>query len=104
MKQVSKLTRPIKNIWRQEGTDFICDLTTMKRAVVVRLFTPVFNTPYYAIALASYFPFTEEHQAKKFDNPNDCIDYSEEIIISWIKSILSGVTINNQYFLGEEKK
>lgn len=85
--------RAVKDFWRNEGTDYIADLGTMKRAIVIRLFTPKFPSTsgkWYGIGIASYFPFTQEQYDKKFDNPFDCIEYSEKIVMEWLVSITNG--------------
>jgi len=93
--------------WRQDGADFICDLGSMKKAIIVRRFTNdihLMNT-YYAIAQASYFPFTDEQYNTRFNNSQDACMLGENHIINWFNSIIiKSKSDNNKNQLNESNK
>lgn len=87
---LNKETRKIKSFWRQDGTDFIAKLGKLDRAIVIRLFTPKFPSlkeGYYAIANASFLPFTDKEHRTKFKDAIDCIEFAESIVLDWVKSL-----------------
>lgn len=86
-----------KRIWHKEGTDYVCNLGSLKRAIVIRLFTPNFPSmvgKYYGIAHASFLPFNKEEHARKFDDPIDCMEFAESVVLDWMQSL----------FLNEDKQ
>ena len=85
-----KTERKIKPFWRKDGTDYIARLGRLDKAIVIRFFSPLYpikNTSYYAIANASFLPFTKEEHDKKFDDPIDCIEFAESIVLEWVQSL-----------------
>lgn len=79
--------RQLKSFWRKVGMDWIADLGTMKRAIVVRYYTPKDGNNYYKISIKSWFSFSDEQELKRFDNHIDCCLYAESLILEWMQSI-----------------
>ena len=82
--------RKIKSFWRKDGTDYIASLGRLNKAIVVRYFTPKFPSViggYYAIANASFLPFTDEEHKTKFDEATDCCEFAESIVLEWMQSL-----------------
>lgn len=77
--------------WRKDGQDYIADLGTLKKAIVIRLFVNslISSDRYYRIALASMLPFTEEQYDKRFDEdkPHEAIAFAEGIVKAWMESL-----------------
>ena len=81
MEYLNNPKKELKSFWRTDGMDWIADLNEMKKAIVVAYYTPIIGGNYYAISPRSYFPFSDIHDNKKFDNYYDCCIYAESIII-----------------------
>ncbi|HWY13069.1 MAG TPA: hypothetical protein VN026_17160 [Bacteroidia bacterium] len=80
----------IKDVWTKDGRDYICSLGRLKKAIVIRYFTPMFPSEigsYYAIAHASFLPFTDKEHATKFNDPIECIEFAESIVLEWMQSL-----------------
>ena len=88
MEYLNNPKKELKSFWRTDGMDWIADLNEMKKAIVVAYYTPIIGGNYYAISPRSYFPFSDIHDNKKFDNYYDCCIYAESIIIGWVSSLL----------------
>lgn len=88
-KQIQKkaeIQKPEKIFWREDLYDFILDLGTMKKAVVVANYLGLGGS-YYSISPRSYFPFSDENYDKRFKNPEHCKEYAISILKDWFKSI-----------------
>lgn len=95
--QANNNNRKLKPFWRQDGADFIADVGVMKKAIVIRRFTTdihLMNT-YYAIAHASYFPFTDEQYEIRFHNYIDACELAERHILTWLNSIMADFSISD---------
>jgi len=77
--------------WRKDGHDYIADLGTLKKAIVIRYFynSLVPTEKWYGIARASFLPFTEEQHDKRFDidKPEEAINFAENIVKEWMESL-----------------
>lgn len=92
-----KASRTIKSFWRQDGHDYMATMGGFDRAIVVTYFTPnfpSFSGAYYGIGDRSYFPFKNEQHAKRFDNPFDCIEFAESIVLKFVQSLFVNDSIN----------
>ncbi len=83
--------KQLKPFWRQDGLDFIADLGSMTKAVVIRACSTSFfgGKLFYAIGEASYFPFTKELYEKKFDTHFEACEAAEQFIIDWLKELFN---------------
>jgi hypothetical protein len=88
---IQKNNRQLKSFWIQDGTDFICNLGLMDKAIVVKKFwaNGMGGDTFYAIAQASYFPFTDEQYRMRFDNHFDCCELAEKHILDWMESVFN---------------
>lgn len=81
--------RTLKSFWKQSGMDWIADLGTMKKAIVVRYYASLGGKNYYKISIKSWFSFSDEQELKRFDNYIDCCLYAESLILEWMQSIFT---------------
>lgn len=85
------LNSTIGKHWRKDGEDYIADLGTLKKAIVIRLFVNklLSKDRWFSIAMASNLPFTEEEYDKRFDadKPYEAIAYAEGIVKAWMQSL-----------------
>lgn len=80
-----------KSFWRKDIYDYIADLGTMKKAIIVAMYrdSSTATGTYFAISPRSYFPFDKTQMGRRFINHLECMQYSEEIVMAWLTSILS---------------
>ncbi len=96
--------RKIKHFWNKDGHDYIAKLGKLDRAIVIRYFTPNFpfhTGSYYAIAHGSFLPFTNEQHDTRFDDPIECLEFAELIVLDWVQSLF--VSEESNHSLTEEK-
>lgn len=83
--------------WENNGEDFILNLGTMRKAVVIRGYLnqitgglkvfSIRNPEYFSISVASFFPFSDNDYERKFSTPDECKEYAILKIREWFKSI-----------------
>ena len=79
-------TRTLKSCWRQDDNDFIADLGTIPKSVIVACIISL-KGHYYCISKRSYFPFTREQYDMRFNNHFDAIDVAEKHIVGFVQSL-----------------
>jgi hypothetical protein len=79
----------LKNFWRKDGHDYIADIGTMKKAVIIRYYLGgAIRNNYYSISEASYFPFSKEQYDQRFDTPEPAMALAESVLKEWVQSLL----------------
>ncbi len=77
--------------WRPDGTDYICDLPELPKAIVIAYY----HGNYYKISIRSWFPFQDAQYDKRYSNPQEAIRDAEKVILKFISSFL-GATDNTE--------
>ncbi len=76
----------LKNFWRKDGRDYIADIGTMKRAIVIRCYSGI-DSQYYSISICSFFPFKQKHYDTQFDTYEPAIALAESVLKEWVQSL-----------------
>lgn len=69
--------------WKISKNDAVLHLGTMRKAIIIR--RKVISDNAYFISVGSFFPLPTETYDIRFNNIEDAVDYSNELVNSWLQ-------------------
>lgn len=67
--------------WYKEGSDAICNLGQMRKAVLVR---KMLGIDKYYISEGSYYPFSRDVYEMRFDTLEEAVNIANNILVKWL--------------------
>lgn len=72
-----------------------CKLGTLERAIMLVRSANLPRQLKWRISISSFLPFTDEQYNKAFDDPEQCAEYAEGIVLQWLQSL--SIAIDNEH-------
>jgi hypothetical protein len=78
--------------WRKDGSDFICDLPEMPKAIVISHYV----SGRYGISIRGRFPFEDFEYDNRYIDPYEAIERAENVVLKFVYCFLKSTVGNTE--------